>query len=91
MHVSPGFGDRVSRRGARLTLCRVAAALDPRPSAREITYLLRGWADGAAAALDQLPPAVYERLRRLAADSLRRNARATPCSQPRSSTKRSCG
>jgi RNA polymerase sigma factor (TIGR02999 family) len=42
-----------------------------RPDAREITHLLRAWASGDQGALDQLAPAVYQRLRRLAAHYLR--------------------
>ena len=38
---------------------------------REITHLLRAWASGDQDALEQLTPAVYERLRRQAAHYLR--------------------
>ena len=45
------------------------------PESREITVLLKAWASGDAAALDQLTPLVYDELRRLARRYMR-NERA---------------
>ena len=41
------------------------------PESPEITVLLKAWASGDAAALDQLTPLVYDELRRLARQVIR--------------------
>jgi RNA polymerase sigma factor (TIGR02999 family) len=43
----------------------------PEPSRRDVTGLLRAWADGDTAAAEQFIPLVYEQLRRRAAAHLR--------------------
>jgi len=45
------------------------------PESSDITVLLKAWASGDAAALDQLTPLVYDELRRLARRYMR-NERA---------------
>jgi len=47
----------------------------PTPSSREVTQLLVDWSKGNKAALDQLMPLVYQELRRLASNYLRRERR----------------
>ena len=42
------------------------------PESSQITHLLRAWAKGDEGALDRLTPLVYEPLRRLAANHMRK-------------------
>ncbi len=44
----------------------------PKPNSHEITQLLLAWGEGDKAALDRLVPLVYEELRRLARQQMRR-------------------
>src|SRR5664280_1436965 len=53
------------------TIIRATATLMPDAQASETTELLRAWANGEPAALEQLTPRVYRELRRIAGHFMR--------------------
>ena len=52
-------------------------------SSAEITRILRAWADGNQAAMDELAPLVYGELRRMAQRYLRQENPGIPYNPPR--------
>jgi ECF sigma factor len=60
-------------------------------TSHQVTKLLKDWSDGEQSVPDQLIPLVYEELRRLAHQYMRRENPATRCRPPRWSMRRMFG